>query len=114
MFVANNRFRVVPSEAERFEQIWLTRESRLHEFDGFVAFHLMKGPQAEDHILYSSTTFWASKEAFEAWTRSAQFREAHVRAGKPAAPVKPTTIGPPQFEGFEVLQTISGKPRIAA
>ncbi|MBR0652908.1 antibiotic biosynthesis monooxygenase [Roseomonas terrae] len=103
MFIATNRFRVIPSEAEAFEQKWLTRDSRLKEVPGFVAFHLLKGPQAEDHILYSSFTIWASKEAFEGWTRSAQFRHAHASAGD----AKPTTLGHPQFEGFEVLQTIT-------
>jgi len=111
MFVASNRFRVIPAEAERFEQAWLNRESHLHELDGFIAFHLLKGPLAEDHILYASTTFWASKAAFEAWTRSNQFRRAHAGAG---AISKPTTIGPPQFEGFEVLQTITGQAPAAA
>lgn len=108
MFVATNRFRVIPAEAPRFEQAWLTRESHLHELEGFIAFHLLKGPQAEDHILYASTTFWASREAFEAWTRSEQFRRAHAGAG---AVSKPTTLGPPQFEGFEVLQTIAAPAR---
>lgn len=104
MFVAANRFRVIPDQAPAFEQTWLTRESHLHEVPGFLTFHLLKGPRAEDHILYSSLTVWASKEAFEGWTRSAQFRRAHAGAG---AASKPTTLGPPQFEGFEVLQTIT-------
>lgn len=103
MFVAANRFRVIPEHAGAFEQAWLTRESHLHEVPGFLRFHLLKGPAAEDHILYSSLTFWASREAFEGWTRSEQFRRAHAGAG---AVSKPTTLGPPQFEGFEVLQTI--------
>lgn len=103
MFVAANRFRVIPEHAGAFEQAWLTRESHLHEVPGFLRFHLLKGPAAEDHILYSSLTLWASREAFDAWTRSEQFRRAHAGAG---AVSKPTTLGPPQFEGFEVLQTI--------
>lgn len=103
MFVATNRFRVIPAEAGAFEAKWLNRDSRLKEVPGFVAFHLLKGPQAEDHILYSSFTIWASKEAFEGWTRSAQFRHAHASAGD----ARPTTLGHPQFEGFEVLQTIT-------
>jgi hypothetical protein len=28
---------------------------------GFVEFHLLKGPEAEDHTLYSSHTVWQSK-----------------------------------------------------
>jgi len=103
MFVAANRFRVIPEHAAVFEQAWLTRESHLHEVPGFMTFHLLKGPAAADHILYSSLTLWASKEAFEGWTRSEQFRRAHAGAG---AVSKPTTLGPPQFEGYEVLQTI--------
>ncbi len=103
MFVAANRFRVIPAHAEAFERAWLTRESHLHELEGFLAFHLLKGPQAEDHILYSSFTLWASRAAFDAWTRSEQFRRAHAGAGAS----KPVTLGPPQFEGFDVLQTIA-------
>ncbi len=110
MFAATNRFRVIPSEAERFEQAWLNRESHLHELDGFVSFHLLRGPQAEDHILYSSFTLWASRAAFEAWTRSEQFRKAHAGAG---AVSKPATLGPPQFEGFDVLQSLSAPPGAA-
>lgn len=102
MFVAANRFRVIPEHAGAFEQAWLTRESHLHEVPGFLRFHLLKGPAAQDHILYSSLTLWASREAFEDWTRSEQFRRAHAGAGG----TKPITLGPPQFEGFEVLQTI--------
>jgi heme-degrading monooxygenase HmoA len=110
MFVAANRFRVIPAHAAEFEQAWLTRESHLHELEGFVAFHLLKGPlvtdaAAEDHILYSSMTLWASRAAFEGWTRSEQFRKAHAGAGSS----KPMTLGPPQFEGFDVLQTIEGQ-----
>lgn len=104
MFVATNRFRVIPEHAAEFEQVWLTRESRLHELPGFVSFQLLRGPASEDHILYSSSTLWASRTAFEAWTRSQQFRTAHAGAGSS----KPMTLGPPSFEGFDVLQTITG------
>jgi heme-degrading monooxygenase HmoA len=105
MFVAANRFQVIPAHAAEFEQAWLTRESHLHEVPGFLAFHLLKGPEAEGHILYSSLTLWASREAFEGWTRSEQFRRAHAGAGTS----KPMTLGPPRFEGFDVLQSIEAK-----
>jgi heme-degrading monooxygenase HmoA len=102
MFIACNRFRVIPAHTAEFEATWLNRESHLHEVPGFQTFHLMRGPAHEDHVLYSSFTRWESRAAFEAWTRSEQFRRAHAGAGQS----KPTTLGPPQFEGFEVLQTI--------
>ena len=103
MFVAANRFRVIPSETAAFEAAWLGRESHLHESEGFLRFHLLRGPAAEDHVLYSSWTLWASRAHFEAWTRSEQFRRAHAGAGS----AKPMTLGPPVFEGFEVLQTLA-------
>ncbi len=112
MFVAANRFHVIPGHAEEFERAWLTRESHLHEVEGFIAFHLLKGPEGgpegERHVLYSSLTLWASRAAFEGWTRSEQFRRAHAGAGTS----KPMTLGPPRFEGFDVLQTISA-PQLA-
>lgn len=104
MYVAANRFRVLPEGAAAFERAWLERDSRLAEVPGFLAFHLLKGPAAADHILYTSLSLWESRAAFEAWTRSEQFRAAHAGAGT----TKPLTLGPPQFEGFEVLQTIRG------
>ena len=53
-------------------------------------------------MLYASHTVWASYEAFVNWTQSEQFRAAHANAGQG----KPLTVGPPQFEGFEVLQNV--------
>ena len=74
MFIAMNRFQVVKGSEEAFERMWQNRDSYLDEMAGFVEFHLLKGPEAEDHTLYSSHTVWASKADFEAWTRSEQFR----------------------------------------
>lgn len=103
MYAASNRFRVIPSETAAFEAKWLNRESHLHEVPGFIAFHLMKGPAAEDHVLYASFTLWASREDFVNWTTSAQFRASHATAGSS----RPVTLGHPQFEGFEILQTVT-------
>src|SRR5262249_674182 len=73
MFIAMNRFRVKRSAEEAFEKVWLSRDSYLDRVPGFVEFHLLKGPEAEDHTLYSSHTVWQSKAAFEAWTKSEEF-----------------------------------------
>ena len=103
-----NRFKVLPEEADAFEQVWLGREVHLDQEPGFVEFHLLKGPEREDHVLYSSHTVWESREAFEAWTRSQSFRDAHKTAGDR----KSLYLGHPEFEGFEVLQTVA--PRVGA
>lgn len=99
MFVAMNRFRVLKGEEEAFETVWRSRERRLDEMDGFKSFALLRGAEAEDHTLYASHTIWESRDAFEAWTRSQQFRDAHRGAGQN----KPLYMGHPQFEGFEAV-----------
>jgi heme-degrading monooxygenase HmoA len=65
---------------------------------GFVEFHLLEGPEAEDHTLYASHTVWENRAVFEAWTKSEAFRAAHSRSGDN----KPLYLDHPQFEGFEV------------
>lgn len=104
MFIAMNRFRVLKGCEAAFEHVWLSRESHLEKVPGFIEFHLLKGPQAEDHTLYASHSVWKDRAAFEAWTRSEAFRAAHHRAGEN----KPLYLGHPQFEGFDVCQTIDG------
>jgi len=105
MFIAMNRFRVKRGSEEAFERVWLSRDTHLHKVPGFVEFHLLKGPEAEDHTLYASHTIWQSKAAFEAWTRSEAFRAAHARAGNETT--GPLYLEHPKFEGFEVRQTVS-------
>ena len=103
MFIAMNRFKVLKDSIKDFENAWFARETYLHELPGFLSFHLLKGPEREDHILYSSHTMWRSYTDFEAWTRSEQFRAAHAGAGSGRS----LTLGHPEFEGFQVLQEIT-------
>jgi heme-degrading monooxygenase HmoA len=102
MFIAMNRFRVAVGREEEFEAIWRGRESNLPGLPGFVAFHLLRGPSDEAATLYASHTVWASRQAFEDWTRSEAFRQSHSGAGRSAG----LYLGPPQFEGFEVVQSL--------
>src|SRR5271169_1509042 len=102
MFIAMNRFKVRKGEEPAFETRWRERDTHLHTVPGFVEFHLLRGPERDDHVLYSSHTVWASKDAFTAWTQSEHFRAAHRGAGAN----KPLYLGHPEFEGFEAIQTI--------
>jgi heme-degrading monooxygenase HmoA len=102
MFIAMNRFRVKKDSTDAFEALWRDREVHIDKLPGFIAFHLLRGPEREDHILYSSHVAWASRADFEAWTQSEAFRLSHRNAGK--GPV--LTLGHPEFEGFEVLQSL--------
>jgi heme-degrading monooxygenase HmoA len=102
MFIAMNRFKVIPGSQADFEQVWTTRDTHLREVPGFVEFHLLRGPEREDHVLFASHTIWRSRADFEAWTKSEAFRRAHAGAGQN----KPLYLGHPEFEGFEVIQTV--------
>ena len=110
MFIAMNRFKVKPGSEEAFERVWKERDSLLVTVPGFFRFHLLRGPQAEDHTLYSSHTIWESRHAFEDWTKSDAFRHAHRDAGDN----KPLYLDHPQFEGFDVRQTIDAKQAVIA
>ena len=99
MYLAMNRFRIAIGQEETFEEMWRQRDSYLDDVEGFQEFHLLKGPVGDDAALYVSHTEWASKESFVAWTESESFRKAHARAKAPEG----VYLGPPQFEGFEVV-----------
>ncbi|MBY0224978.1 MAG: antibiotic biosynthesis monooxygenase [Hyphomicrobium sp.] len=106
MFIAMNRFKVVKGAEADFEDVWLKRDTHLNETPGFIAFHLLKGPEREDHVLYCSHSIWRSYADFEAWTKSEQFRRSHAGAQSS----RPLYLAPPDFEGFHALQTLSASP----
>lgn len=102
MFIAMNRFRVKRGSEADFETVWRERDRHLDGVPGFVDFHMLRGPAAEDHTLYASHTVWADEASFEAWTKSQAFRDAHRNAGANAS----LYLGHPNFEGFEVVADI--------
>lgn len=102
MYLTMNRFKVKKGSEADFEAMWLGRETKLPEVPGFVAFHLLKGPEKEDHVLYASHTVWATEAAFLDWTRSEAFRTAHAGAGGG----KVMYLGHPELEVFTALQQI--------
>lgn len=104
MYIAMNRFKVALGSESEFEELWKSRDTHLKEVPGFVEFHLLRGPQKDDHVLFSSHTVWSSQAAFEDWTKSEAFRAAHRNAG---GGTRSLYLGHPEFEGFEVIQTVS-------
>lgn len=102
MYIAMNRFTVPLENAADFEDMWLSRESRLEDMEGFVSFHILKGAETDGTILYASHTVWQTEDHFRAWTRSDQFRTAHARAGQ----TPKLHEGAPKFEGFRAIQKI--------
>lgn len=97
MFVAMNRFRIAPGREAEFIEIWRTRETHLDRVPGFESFHLLQGAANADYTLFASHSIWTSRAAFEDWTRSEAFRQAHAQAGG----ARGLYLGHPEFEGFE-------------
>ena len=100
MYYALNQFRIGAGRGGEFEERWRNRDSFLDEVPGYVAFHLVKGPDDDEgNHLYASFTTWESKQAFTAWTESKAFAKAHAQ-GKTAPGV---VLGPPRFQGWETV-----------
>ena len=70
MFIAMNRFKVIRGSEADFETVWTSRDTHLRDVPGFIVFHLLRGPERDDHTLFASHTLWASRADFEAWTTS--------------------------------------------
>lgn len=99
MYIAMNRFRIAVGKEQDFIDIWQNRETHLNAVPGFKEFNLLQGPSDEEATLFTSHSIWESGEAFYDWTRSEAFRQAHANAGES----KGIYLGPPQFEGYEVV-----------
>jgi heme-degrading monooxygenase HmoA len=100
MYIAMNRFRIVRGKEEDFIAAWRNRDSHLEGVPGFREFHLLRGPETEEHTLFASHSVWDSAEAFETWTRSEAFRKAHANAG---ATTRGFYVGGPNLECFEAV-----------
>jgi heme-degrading monooxygenase HmoA len=99
MFIAMNRFKITPGREDEFIELWRNRDSRLQDVPGFKAFHLLRGASNEEHSLFASHSVWETHEAFEDWTHSEAFRQAHANAGGS----KGLYLGHPHFEWFEAV-----------
>jgi heme-degrading monooxygenase HmoA len=127
-FIASNQFYVPQENAAAFEQRWASRESKLKECEGFMAFSMLrrdgqqKGhgvvPIAEGEPTYMSTTIWKDFASFDKWRNGNAFKQAHG-GGKPPSegkgegsqPPQPLWSRPPQtvfYEGTLVISTQEG------
>lgn len=98
-FIAMNRFQVAADQARQFEDRWRHRQSRLQEVPGFLHFQLLRTDVKDGQVLYASHSTWDSREAFDAWTQSENFAQAH--RGDPLP--KGMVLGPPRLELFDVV-----------
>ncbi len=89
MFIAMNRFQVLPGRGDDFERIWRERDTYLDGVPGFIRFALLRGHDGE----YVSHSMWASREAFDAWTNSDSFRKSHAQGSLAGILAGPPAIG---------------------
>jgi heme-degrading monooxygenase HmoA len=99
-FIAMNNFQVAAGQAGQFEERWQRRRSFLEDVPGFRSFQLLRGETQDGKVHYVSHSTWASKQAFEAWTQSESFVQAHRGDPLPQGMV----LGPPRLEYFEVVE----------
>ncbi|ARU56866.1 antibiotic biosynthesis monooxygenase family protein [Oleiphilus messinensis] len=99
MFIAMNRFKIVPGKEEDFITVWKNRETYLDEVPGFISFNLLQGDSNAEYTLFASHSTWQSREDFTHWTKSEAFRKAHGSAGGN----KGLYLGHPEFEGFDTV-----------
>ena len=128
-FIAQNQFFVPPENAAAFEQRWASRESKLKECDGFVAFSMLRrdaaakghgvAPITNGEPSYLSTTIWRDRKAFDNWRNGSAFKKAHGQAAgddkkegeKPKEPPAPLWSQPPKpvfYEGTLVITSKDG------
>jgi len=99
MYIAMNRFTVVPGQGVEFERRWRERETHLAGVPGFLRFRLLR----LDETHYSSYSEWASEDAFGEWTRSEAFRQAHSHRLPPGI-----LDGHPHLETWDVVLEMEG------
>lgn len=95
MFIAMNKFQVVPERESDFETIWKERDSYLQEVPGFVQFALLRGDVEGEYISHST---WADRDAFLAWTQSESFVKGHQQGS-----LKGILAGPPHVSTFQAV-----------
>ena len=80
MFVTMNRFTINPEFRDDFEARFMARAGLVDDEPGFIRNALLRPSHdsSEQHIVM---TLWESQAAFEAWTKSDSFRQAHRKAG---------------------------------
>jgi heme-degrading monooxygenase HmoA len=96
MLIVMNRFSVNPGRESDFEVSWRGRETYLKTFDGFEGFVLLRNQAAEGPTEFISHTRWATREHFDAWRSSDEFRRAHGQGG-----LEGVLAGPPRVAVYD-------------
>ena len=80
MIVVENRIPVKKEYHEKFEKLFVERESHLKGMPGFVRNEVMRPIKGEEYIVM---THWESMEHFQNWVNSDAFKKAHSGSNLP-------------------------------
>jgi len=80
MVIAMNRVPVNEGHEGGFMERFRTRRGLVDGQPGFIRNMVLRPLKGEFHVVM---TFWESREAFEAWTKSDAFQQAHARVPPP-------------------------------
>jgi len=98
MHIVLNKFVLNPEKCDAFEALWRDRSALLDGNPGFLRFSLLKiADEDATRIRYTTMSEWHSREAFEVWTRSESFKQAHKNLPKSTD----LYIEPPTMERFD-------------
>lgn len=98
MIVVSNRIPVAKGHEREFEARFEGRAGLVEKMPGFIRLEVLKPIKSEYYVVL---TYWESPEAFQAWTESKEFAEAHKM--RPRAEI---FAGPNVFEMHEVIQLV--------
>ena len=94
MVVVMNRIPVAEGRESEFEQTFAARDRAVDQMPGFVDLQVLRPSEGRTYVVM---TRWRSREAFEAWTKSEAFINAHRKQSPGLAAERPT------LEIYEVL-----------
>ena len=61
MFIAMNRFKIIPGKENEFEKIWKDRDTHLNNVPGFKKFNLVKGEKMKNSLYMLLTVYGTQK-----------------------------------------------------
>src|ERR1043165_9033448 len=96
MIVVSNRLQVAKGREKEFEERFQGRARLVENMPGFVRLEILRPIKGDYYIVL---THWRDEASFQAWTESAEFKEAH--RNRPRAEI---FSGPNVFEMHEVIQ----------
>ena len=96
MIVVSNRLQVAKGHEKEFEERFEGRARLVENMPGFVRLEILRPVKSDYYIVL---THWRDEASFQAWTESAEFKEAH--RNRPRSEI---FSGPNVFEMHEVIQ----------